>query len=260
MGKYLRVMRKVFQLRFKQIILNEWVLFALVIAPVFVALLALYMLQGTENFVAIYVVVGGGLAGLWSATLFEGANNVLLERMLGTLEEIVASPTPLKVVVIGNILADTTLSLGSMLFSYVLVLFFFDFTLTIANPPAFALSLLLVVVAFVTMGLMLSPLMAISVGNHIWVNAFQYPIYILGGFLFPISVLPEWLWPVSYLLTPYWAARALHQTSSGNAPWAEVLFSWSILLLLSALYIVLSYFLFQKLLHRARVEATLGLQ
>ena len=88
----------------------------------------------------------------------------------------------------------------------------------------------------------------------------EFPIYILSGFLFPIALLPGWTTPASYLLTPYWAARALHGTSSGNASIEEVFFSWGMLLLFSIIYLFLSRVLFRVMIRKARVDATLGMQ
>jgi ABC-2 type transport system permease protein len=254
------VIALVFQLHLKQIAVDYFVIFTVLIQPIIVALLAIYMLRDTDGFEPIFVVVGSGLTGLWSGTLFFSAFNIDFERWVGTLEEIVASPTPLSTVVTGKSLANTAMSLGSMVCGYTVAAAIFGFNLTVDNLPGFVVSLVLGVFAMLSIGLLLAPLMSINVGANVWVNALEFPMFIVGGFLFPIALLPRWTTPLSYVLAPYWAAQALHGTSSGGAPLQVTLFNWGMVLLLGTIYLALSQRLFKKLLFRARVEATLGLQ
>jgi ABC-2 type transport system permease protein len=93
-----------------------------------------------------------------------------------------------------------------------------------------------------------------------WQNTMEYPVFILAGFLFPILLLPNWTIPLSYILPPYWAARALHGTSTGNAPIETTLFAWGMMLLFSMIDLLIASRLFKVMLYKARVEATLDVQ
>jgi nitrate reductase gamma subunit len=62
------------------------------------------------------------------------------------------------------------------------------------------------------------------------------------------------------LLAPYWAARALHITSSLQGGTEEVLACWGMMLLLTAIYLLLARRLFRLTLRRARADASLGMQ
>jgi ABC-2 type transport system permease protein len=255
----LRVMRTAFELDVKQQAVDLFMVFGVLIQPLLIAIMAIYMLLVREPSRGIYVVIGSGMTGLWTSLLFRGTFNINAERFLGTLEGIVASPTPLGTVVIGKTLASVTLSLLSMIFSYTLASVIFHFPLNIAQPVPFFLSLLVTVFAFISFGLLISPLMAINLSLSGWVNALEYPMYILGGFLFPILLLPGWSNPLSYVLAPYWAARVLHATSSGAATTGDILLSWGMMLILGITYIAASYRLFKIVLYRARVDATLSM-
>jgi ABC-2 type transport system permease protein len=255
----LRVMRTAFELDVKQQAVDLFMIFGVLIQPLLIAIMAIYMLLERDPSRGIYVVVGSGMTGLWTSLLFRGTFNINAERFLGTLEGIVASPTPLGTVVIGKTLASVTLSLLSMIFSYTLASVIFHFPLNIAQPVPFFLSLLVTVFAFISFGLLISPLMAINLSLSGWVNALEYPMYILGGFLFPILLLPGWSNPLSYVLAPYWAARVLHATSSGAATTGDILLSWGMMLILGITYIAASYRLFKIVLYRARVDATLSM-
>jgi ABC-2 type transport system permease protein len=256
----LRVISTVFRMQLKQMAVDEFFIFSIVFQPVFIALLAIYMLRDSPGFQAVYVIVGSGMTGLWSGTLMTSTNGILVERWVGTLESIIASPTHIKTVVIGKSLANVTLSLASMLFSYPLAAFVFGYPLTISDPPIFVVSLLLMLLALLSLGMILTPLMAIRPGSEVWVNALEFPMYIVGGFIFPVALLPAWMTPISYVLAPYWAARALHASSSGGLSALDVLTSWGFLIILCVVYWFLSGWLFKIVLRRAREEATLGLQ
>jgi ABC-2 type transport system permease protein len=255
----LRVVRTAFELDLKQQAVDLFMIFGVLIQPLLIAIMAIYMLLERDPSRGIYVVVGSGMTGLWTSLLFRGTFNINAERFLGTLEGIVASPTPLGTVVIGKTLASVTLSLLSMIFSYTLASVIFHFPLNIAQPVPFFLSLLVTVFAFISFGLLISPLMAVNLSLSGWVNALEYPMYILGGFLFPILLLPGWSNPLSYVLAPYWAARVLHATSSGAGTTGDILLSWAMMLILGVLYIAASYRLFKIVLYRARVDATLSM-
>ena len=255
----LRVVRTAFELDVKQQAVDLFMIFGVLIQPLLIAIMGIYMLLDRDPSRGVYVVVGSGMTGLWTSLIFRGTFNINAERFMGTLEGIVASPTSLGTVVIGKTLASVTLSLLSMICSYGLASVIFRFPLTIAQPVPFFASLLMTMLAFISFGLLISPLMAVNLSLSGWVNALEYPMYIMGGFLFPILLLPSWSNPISYILAPYWAARVLHAASSGRATPAEILLCWAMMLLLSGLYIAASYRLFKIVLRRARVDATLSL-
>jgi ABC-2 type transport system permease protein len=256
----LRVILTTFELYLKQQAVDLFIVFTVLVQPILIAILGIYVLRDEAASNAIYIVVGSGMTGLWSGLLFTSAFNIRGERWFGTLEMLVGSPTPLYVIVMGKTLSSVLLSLTSMIFGYFVAALLFRFPLIVVQPLQFVISLALTVVAYVALGMVIAPFMSINLSMERWTNALEFPIYIVGGFLFPILLLPRWTNPVSYALAPYWAARALHGTSSGGAPWGEVLFAWLMLLVFSLIYMVVSAKLFQIVLRRARVDATLGLQ
>jgi hypothetical protein len=62
------------------------------------------------------------------------------------------------------------------------------------------------------------------------------------------------------LLPPYWAAVALHGTSTSNAPLEQTLFAWAMMVLFSVIYLFIASRLFKIMLYKARVDATLDVQ
>ncbi|NIS79193.1 MAG: ABC transporter permease [Anaerolineales bacterium] len=262
-SKYFHYARAIWSaaiMAFLQNVFDLFIVFTVLVQPLIIASLALWMVQDRASEAIVFIVVGSGMTGLWSSLLYISGNSITWERWTGTLEMIAGTPTPMSVVVFGKNLAHVSQSLGSMIVAYLLVALIFGYEVHISRPFLFFVSLGLTVIAFVCFGLIMSPLFLLNPGVQRWQNALEYPIYILSGFLFPIALLPGWTTPLSYLLAPYWAARALHGSSSGAATTAEILFSLAMLLVFSSLYLLIAARLFRIMMRKVREEATLGLQ
>ena len=248
------------QMTLRQNVMDAFIIFTVLVQPLLIAILALWMLRDKGSQYAVFVVVGSGMTGLWSSLLFISGNSINVERWSGTLETLVGVPTPLAVIVFGKNLANVFQSLVSMVVSYLLAALVFHYPLQIAQPLPFIVSLLLTVIAFISFGLIIAPVFVMNPSVQQWQNAMEFPVYILCGFIFPIAMLPGWTTPISYLLPPYWAARALHATSSGGVELQQTLISWGLMLLFSVIYLLVAGRLFQVMIHKARVDATLDME
>ena len=258
--RYWRTMLTVAEVTLRHQMNDSFILFAILVQPVIIAVLALFMLRDTAVNAAMFVVVGSGLTGLWSSLLFISGNSINAERWQGTLESLVGAPTPFDVIVFGKNLANVVQSLLSMIVAYLLAALFFGYSLNMDQPLLFFASLLLSVFAFISFGLVIAPIFVMYREVQQWQNAMEYPVYILAGFLFPVLLLPGWTTPISYLLPPYWAAVALHGTSTANAPIEQTLFAWAMMVLFSVIYLFIASRLFKIMLYKARVDATLDVQ
>ncbi|MEW6241217.1 MAG: ABC transporter permease [Chloroflexota bacterium] len=255
--KYWRTMFTVAEMTIRHQLNDSFILFAVLFQPLIIAVLALYMLKDKGSEYAMFVVVGSGLTGLWSSLLFVSGNSINTERWSGTLEALVGVPTPFEVIVFGKNLASVVQSLLSMVTSYTLAAIFFGYSLHIEQPLLFVGSLALSVFAFISFGLIIAPIFVMYRGVQQWQNAMEFPVYILAGFLFPIALLPNWTTPISYVLPPYWAAIALHGTSTVAAPLGQVLSAWGMMLVFSVVDLMIASQLFKVMLYKVRVDATL---
>jgi len=241
-------------------VMDSFVLFGLLVQPLIIAVLALWMLEARGENYAIYVVIGSGLTGLWSTLLFVSGNGITSERWTGTLESLTSVPTPMSWIIMGKTIANVTQSLVSMVAAYTLASLLFGYPLTVTQPVPFLISIVFMVLSFVAFGMLIAPAFVLNPDVQRWQNAMEFPVYILAGFLFPIALLPGWTTPLSYLLAPYWAARALHITSSLQGGTTEVLASWGMMVVLAVIYLVIARRLFRLTLQRARQDASLGMQ
>jgi ABC-2 type transport system permease protein len=192
--------------------------------------------------------------------LFVSGNSINMERWSGTLETLVGVPTSLELIVFGKNLANVLQSIVSMVASYLLAALIFGYSLHINQPFLFLVSLFLALISFISFGLVIAPVFVMNPSVQQWQNAMEFPVFILCGFLFPIALLPGWTTPLSYLLPPYWAARALHSTSTGGANLEEVMFYWVMMVLFSLIYYFISKRLFRLMLVKARRDATLDVE
>ncbi|MFL7867808.1 MAG: ABC transporter permease [Anaerolineales bacterium] len=248
------------EMTLRHIINDSFAIFGILVQPLIIATLALFMLKDTAAGAAMFVVVGSGLTGLWTGLVFESGNSITTERWQGTLETLVGVPTPLEVILFGKNLANVTMSLGAMIASYLLATLLFGYSLSIDQPLLFFASLLVSVFGFISFGLTIAPMFVMYRSVQQFQNTMEYPVFILAGFLFPILLLPNWTTPLSYLLPPYWAAVALHGTSTMNAPFQQILFAWGMLLVFSILDLFIASRLFKVMLYKVRVDATLDVQ
>lgn len=260
LAKYWRTILVVAEMNFRQQMTDGFILFTVLFQPIIIALLGLWMLKDKGSDSAMFVVVGSGLTGLWSSLLFISGNSINFERWTGTLETLVGIPTPFEVIVFGKNLANVVQSLLSMVLGYLIAAFAFGYSLQVQQPVLFVISVILSVVAFISFGLIIAPVFVMNPGVRAWQNAMEFPVYVLCGFLFPIALLPGWTTPISYLLPPYWAAIALHGTSTGGASLRETLFAWAMMLLFSLIDLLIASRLFRLMLYKARADATLGME
>jgi len=258
--KYWRTILIVAEMTIRQQLMDGFIVFTVLFQPIIIALLGLWMLKDKGPDAAMFVVVGSGLTGLWSSLLFISGNSINTERWSGTLESLVAIPTPFEVIVFGKNLANVIQSLISMVLGYFVAVFLFGYSLNIQQPLWFVISLFLTVFGFISFGLIIAPIFVMNPGVRAWQNAMEFPVYVLCGFLFPIALLPGWTSPISYLLPPYWAAVALHGTSTTAMPFNQVLFAWGMTVLFSVIDLFIASRLFKLMLYKARADATLGME
>jgi len=260
LAKYWRTILVVAEMNIRQQMTDGFILFTVLFQPIIIALLGLWMLKDKGADAAMFVVVGSGLTGLWSSLLFISGGSINFERWTGTLEPLVAVPTPFEVIVFGKNLANVLQSLVSMVLGYFVAAFAFGYSLEIQQPLLFVASVFLSIIAFISFGLIIAPVFVMNPGVRAWQNAMEFPVYVLCGFLFPVALLPGWTTPVSYLLPPYWAAVALHGTSTTAAPLNDTFFAWGMMLLFSLIDLLIASRLFKVMLTKARADATLGLE
>jgi ABC-2 type transport system permease protein len=245
------------RLHFQILAVERFAYVIFIAQPLMVAIASIYMLRHRPDFEAIYVVVGTALTGLWSQTLLFGTGAINGDRMAGLLSYFEAAPASFFAVVSGRTLGYLGFSITSAVVGYAVAVGLFGYSLSVAHPPQFAVSVVLTVASLWSVGMLLAPVTLRWVSVGMLMGGLEYPLYIFCAFLFPLSILPGWLHPVSYALPPYWGAVALHASSTPSLETADVYVAWALLTVTSLLAAGLARLLFEVMLRYSRERGML---
>jgi ABC-2 type transport system permease protein len=152
--------------------------------------------------------------------------------------------------------------LGSSLLAIVLVsitaglfLLLLGQPVAVAQPGWFAVGLVAVLVSGAAVGLLIGSVFVLTRHGPQVSSALMYPVFLLGGMLIPIDFVPAGLRWLAYGISLRWLQLFLTGAATGSLePMALV-----VAVGLTAAYGLIGALLFQRMLTRARREATLDL-
>lgn len=230
-----------------------------VIRPALVSLLAVLVLRSHAQQAGYFrVLVGSAMAGLWTALLGTATFTIRREReWYGTLELLSGVPVPIGLIFGGYIAGETAIALIAVPVSSAVTLLVAGADLHVDAVASAIVSFLVVALAIVSLALVIAPVMVLIPVLTRWVNAFDYPVWILAGFLFPVSLLPGWSTPFSYGLSVYWGTESLQRAAGGATP-AGLLPLWLRAIALSLLYLAISLALFNAVMRKLRQAGALS--
>ncbi len=251
MRAYLPVISASFVLQIKRQSVNKLWWFIVTLQPVIFATIGyvLFRESGQENFF-LYVVLGVGMIGIWSTSLFSSGLFIEIERFLGTLEILFGSPAPFELIILGKGLASSSLGvvgLGvTVLYSWAVL----KIPIEVAQPFLFLVVLALTVFSLTCMGMILGSFFTLARAVRAFLNLLEFPIYILCGLMFPITLLPSWTYPFSAVLSPTWGINAMRKAVTGSTEgiWLDI----AALLVLSLVYVGAARILFREIDIQAR--------
>jgi asparagine N-glycosylation enzyme membrane subunit Stt3 len=107
----LKVIRGSFLLQTKERMVQDFFIFTLVFQPILFTILTVgtYLFGGKPSF-GMFAIIGAGMMGIWNNNLWSSGEIVNHERSSGTLSLLIASPTPLMLVLLGKSLANAVTS------------------------------------------------------------------------------------------------------------------------------------------------------
>jgi ABC-2 type transport system permease protein len=203
----------------------------------------------------LYAGIGAAAMGIWTSQTTTAATLVQRERWAGTLELVVAAPTPFAFVVLPITFGMATLGLYSVVAVILWDWWLFDLPLQVENWPGFVLSILMATFTIALFGFLLS--VTVVRYRTAWAlgSALEYPGWLLCGFVVPLAVLPGWVQPLSWALAPTWGVEAMRDSAAGESPW----FALAMCATVGMAYAVLAAWLGDRLIDSARRNATLSL-
>ena len=227
-----------------------------VLQPIIFASIAFFMVEsGNQSGTLLYVALGAGLMGVWSATLFGSGGAIQWQRWQGTLELLVGAPPPFVAVLLPLTVATATLGLYSIVATLVWGRIFFGSPLDFAHPFQLAVALPTTILSLGMLGLLLASTFVLYRHANAFSNLLEYPVWLVTGLLVSLSLLPVWVGPISWILAPTWGINALRESAIAGNPWPEI----GMCLVLGGVYLVIGHFLLQHFEKLARERATLSL-
>jgi len=225
--------------------------------PLFFAttIFLMYRAGNAGDTALVSAAVGASVMGVWSATSTTAASSLQQERRQGTLELLVAAPSPFPLIIFPLTLSMATVGAYSMLATLLWGRFVFGIRIAVAQPLLFALAILVTVVAIGMLGFLL----AVSSVRYrsAWAlgNMLEMPVWLICGFLVPLSLLPGWLHPVAWVLAPTWGLDAIRAAAEGRSAWSSL----GLCLLLTVGYGLIGALVSGRLVDSARRDAKLAL-
>src|SRR4029453_13176062 len=112
-----------------------------VLQPIIFASIAFLMVEnGNAAGTLLYVALGAGLMGIWSATLFGSGGAIQWQRWQGTLELMVGAPPPLLALLLPLTAAPATIGIYSVAGTLLWGRLFFGMALDFAHPLTLAVA------------------------------------------------------------------------------------------------------------------------
>ncbi|QIZ97587.1 ABC transporter permease [Leifsonia sp. PS1209] len=226
-----------------------------ILTPIAYGTLAFFM-AGPRPDDGLRVVLGAGLLGAWSTTLYGAAEALFMQRFSGTLEFLIGAPRSLVAPVVGFSAATVTLGLYSLIASGAWCALFFHVNVRVDEPILLVVTLLASFVGLTAIGMLLAALYVVLRQAIEVTNVLEFPIWIACGVLAPATTLWSPVQWVGKLLPLGWSTQALDRVFASQDPIPDL----CVALTLALLYSIVAVWLLRIVDLRARVKGTLRLR
>lgn len=209
-------------------------------------------LTGLEGGYFAYAVIGMTVMGVSFSVVEVFKSSVQTEQRSGTLEILLAGPTPLTVLLGGALIVPLAFAAVQAL-AY--AAFGWALAPSVLGPLAWiraAPVLVLIVAAFAAIGLWSAAFVIVAQRGDPFGGLFVQASNLVAGALFPVAVLPEWLQVIAHLLPTFYGFEALRALMLGGASYTDVWGDVVILFLFDIALGAVGIVLFRRALRFAR--------
>jgi ABC-2 type transport system permease protein len=204
-----------------------------------------------------FVIIGLAFSGVLNI-FQEGLPGIIRNaQLLGTLEALLITPTPISMILIGSSLYPLIYSILQSIVQIGLALVLFGLELGQVNWVGAGLLFGLTILTYMSIGVLsASFILVYKLGNPFsW--AFGSLSALFGGVFFPVAVLPDWLRWISSWLPITYSLEGLRKSLLLSLPlgalWPEI----RALLIFSLFLVPLSLLVFRIALKKAKKDGTL---
>jgi ABC-2 type transport system permease protein len=232
-----------------------------IITPFTFTMVTLVLFSAHDGPVVLYAVLGGGIMGMWGNTLRSSGWSISYDRMNGTLEPLMVTPTPLIEVIAGRAIWNALIGLVNAALVFIIAELVFRSGVRLNDPVLFFIALTLTLLSLSAIGLLLSAFFVFTRSSTVIMQVIELPIYVVSGAMIPLTMLPEWSWPISFALPPSWGVDALQLSggiTSTNPAGLGYLGDIAVLIALTAVFLLAALALFKRMDSKARTSGSLG--
>ncbi|MCB5166985.1 ABC transporter permease [Streptomyces bambusae] len=241
------------RMRVSELLATPATLVLTVIQPTALLLILLLSLPDQSPQRTAHAVSGVLLTAFWGATV-RGTGAVLArDRAQGVLARAVTGTKDARLVVLGKGLGAGLLSIGQISLALLAVLLLLRRPVSAHHPGWLAAGLLTALLSGAAVGMLIACLFVLTRHAMQISTMLIYGVYVLGGILIPPELLPAALRWLSYGISLHWLQEFLGAAAAGRVqPWPLAAAAG-----LTAIYALCGALLFQRVVTRARKEATL---
>ncbi len=184
------------------------------IAPVIFGLVSFELFRSTGGSdYLVYAILGAGMMSMWGQTLYGSGWATGQDRVFGTLEPTIQSPSSYLYVVLGRVLWNVVSGLIGGLIVYVVVIAAAGTVPSVPDPIAFAFLFVFVMLSLAAVGVVFAAFYVYTRYAGFIQNVGEFAFYVGTGCMFPVVLLPFWVGPISLIFPPTWALDALRYLS-----------------------------------------------
>jgi ABC-2 type transport system permease protein len=225
-------------------------------APLMTVIFLAIAQQAGRDDLTGHAVLAPALIALWGTSLMVAGEIIDNERWAGTLEGVIATPTPLGVVVLGRVLAVMIVGCLGFVESWLVAALLFDVVVPIPHPGWFIATLAVTVFAMAGTATIMAAVFVLARTARTFQNTLSYPVYVLGGVLVPVELLPAWVQPLARVVFLSWASD-LFRDSLTAVPVDRPLARLAVVAVLGALGFAAGRWALRRILEKVRVTGSL---
>ena len=204
-----------------------------------------------------FALVGIAFNSYFGLGLNGFARALRLAQTTGTLEAMMMTPASISTIIVGSAAWSYAFTTFRVLI-YLLIGLALGLPLAGANYPAAAVTLLVSIVAFASIGIIAAGVIMIVKRGEPITTLFSGFATLVGGVYYPVEIMPDWLQAISHLLPLTYALNAMRRTLLSGASWRDVAPDLLILTAFAAVLFPLSLLIFRYAVQRARADGSLA--
>lgn len=212
---------------------------------------------GTSDYMA-FIIVGAVISGYISAVFWGMGYALKTEMDSGVLESNWMAPISRPLLLIGQTLANLSITTVNTVLVFGLAWLLFGFTIS-GNVVAAALTLLPMLVALYGFGFAFAALVLLMKDANTLIDVSDFLVSTLAGSRFPVTVLPRVLLPVALALPLTYGFDAVRGFLLNSATLLPIAVEIAILLVFMVIMIPIGYGVFKFIERICRVRGTLGM-